>query len=1023
MQNVQNADIQRVMNLVDLYRTKVSKESKAAKELADYYKTEYDNEIDFAYRLHEQGIDGYCLNIEIPEDAVDAIRANEQLLGHFYKEVAGEDADSDVLSYFLAEKYDSTIFSEEETTFLKSHFAEMVNYIIQTPNNNLQAVEEDDRNDIDLLPQEVLDLVKERVAIPAGSRVYNPFTGFAQLAYLYKDSSFFCEESYMSYFKRWNVFCDKLRETGQVENKVDENKLYAWMRVALYANKINATVIEDGSTPDNCNAVVSYIPFIPSAIPNKVQGRMGDEPSDPDMINKIISAYQNLDDGGKMILIIPTEYLWEKRLIAFGEKASYSLELEALWKRMIIDNSLVEIIQLPSVMGRSFYDEEHCIVIAEKGCKDKDVTFIDTRYAFLNSDGILFKKTLDLDALHKMIENGGKEDNIGLRKFVQIPRNEVNSDLLVPQVYVLEKPTESDVPVPLTELCALGTAHIYDVQENLPEDTPWVTQDNLTITFQGTLDMSTLKKAGCPNNPGGWKYGNRKLSNFLRGKNGYPEKDIYISRYRNCKYVDGKKDVVLFKLSEEGISTSVINATGNAIAVSPDIHILQPNNKIDALSLAAILQMPVVYRQIKAYEKFGLYGPLGHLKDIIVPTGKRILHDEILRLDNEYATYVKQEGLLATKKTEYINEVRMRKHDMGQYIFELVNIEDLMRYYLDNRETEKDFCQQIENLLDNFRSSLGELSTLLDNLSKEEQFGNPETFNVNEFLSGLGKRHIKDSYRIQYTCDWSSIKKYNEKKQQAELDAINHQMMMEDMKQQAELDAINHQMMMEDMKQRAELDAINHQMMMEDMKQQAELDAINDQMMEEDMKQQAELDVIADQMMSEDQKRQMKELAELDAINDQKMRENQKRQADVEEPITMSSVIGRDNGISANANMYMPPIYVAPNDFQRLVNNILNNAKRHGFTDPNNKGYAVQINTSINTESGMYQIDFRNNGNPLPEGMNKMRYGIKGEKAGKTGGTGIGGNYVKSFVEHYGGDYDIFMEDGWTVVRIYLPIE
>ena len=1021
MQNVQNATEiqQRVMNLVDLYRRKVSKESKAAKELADYYKTEYDNEIDFAYRLHEQGIDGYCLNIEIPEDAVDAIRANEQLLGYFYKEVAGDDADPDVLSNFLAEKYDSTIFSEEETTFLKSHFAEIVNYIILTPNNNLQAVEEDDRNDIDLLPQEVLDLVKERVAIPAGSRVYNPFTGFAQLAYLYKDSSFFCEESYMYYFKRWNVFCDKLRETGQVENKVDENKLHAWMRVVLYANKINATVIEDGSTPQNCNAVVSYIPFIPSAIPNKVQGRMGDELSDPDMINKLLFAYKVLTNGGKMVLIIPTRFLWEKVLFASGERTSYSLELEALWKQLIEDNSLVEIIQLPSVMGKSIYDEEHCIVIAEKGCKGKDVTFIDARYASQNSDGILFKKTLDLDALHTMIENGGKEDNTGLRKFVQIPRNEINSDLLVPQVYVLEKPSESDAPVPLTELCALGTAHIYDVQENLPEDTPWITQDNLTPTFQGTLDMSTPKKAGCPNNPEGWKYGNRKLSNFLMGKNGYPENDIYISRYRNCKYVDGKKDAVLFKLSEEDISTSVINATGNAIAVSPDIHILQPNNKIDALSLAAILQMPVVYRQIKAYEKFGLYGPLGHLKDIIVPTEKRILHDEILRLNNEYATYVKQEGLLATKKTEYINEVRMRKHDMGQYIFELVNIEDLMRYYLDNRETEKDFCQQIKNLLDNFRSSLGDLSTLLDNLSKEEQFGNPETFNVNEFLSGLGKRHIKDSYRIQYTCDWSSIKKYNEKKQQAELDAINDQMIEEDMKRQAELDAINDQMLEEDMKQQAELDAIADQMMMEDMKQQAEMDAIADQMMMEDMKQQAESDAINHQMMMEDMKLQ----AESDAINDQMMKDDMKRQADTETPLTMSFVIGRDNGISANASMYMPPIYVAPNDFQRLVNNILNNAKRHGFTNPNKKDYVVQINASIDAESGMYQIDFRNNGDPLPEGMNKMRYGLKGEKAGKTAGTGLGGNYVKSFVEHYGGDYDIFMEDGWTVVRICLPIK
>ena len=38
MQNVKNADIQRVMNLVNLYRTKVSIESQKAKDLAEEYK-------------------------------------------------------------------------------------------------------------------------------------------------------------------------------------------------------------------------------------------------------------------------------------------------------------------------------------------------------------------------------------------------------------------------------------------------------------------------------------------------------------------------------------------------------------------------------------------------------------------------------------------------------------------------------------------------------------------------------------------------------------------------------------------------------------------------------------------------------------------------------------------------------------------------------------------------------------------------------------------------------------------------
>jgi signal transduction histidine kinase len=134
-----------------------------------------------------------------------------------------------------------------------------------------------------------------------------------------------------------------------------------------------------------------------------------------------------------------------------------------------------------------------------------------------------------------------------------------------------------------------------------------------------------------------------------------------------------------------------------------------------------------------------------------------------------------------------------------------------------------------------------------------------------------------------------------------------------------------------------------------------------------------------------------------------------------EKDIIVENVIGRNTAI--------PSLYVSKIDLQRLISNIVDNARKHGFTDSNRKDYEMKISLSIDSDSNSFQIDFKNNGNPLPEGMNKMRYGIKGEKAGKTAGTGIGGSYVKKFVEHYGGDYDVFMEGDWTVIRIVLPIK
>ena len=80
----------------------------------------------------------------------------------------------------------------------------------------------------------------------------------------------------------------------------------------------------------------------------------------------------------------------------------------------------------------------------------------------------------------------------------------------------------------------------------------------------------------------------------------------------------------------------------------------------------------------------------------------------------------------------------------------------------------------------------------------------------------------------------------------------------------------------------------------------------------------------------------------------------------------------------------------------------------------------------MNEERDIFQIDFTNNGTPFPKGLDKIRYGLKGEKGGITAGTGEGGYIVKSIVEHYGGDYDLLTQKDqdtiWSTVRIYLPI-
>ncbi len=136
-------------------------------------------------------------------------------------------------------------------------------------------------------------------------------------------------------------------------------------------------------------------------------------------------------------------------------------------------------------------------------------------------------------------------------------------------------------------------------------------------------------------------------------------------------------------------------------------------------------------------------------------------------------------------------------------------------------------------------------------------------------------------------------------------------------------------------------------------------------------------------------------------------------------------IVEEDNNASETADAPNDsPLFVniAHVDFERLVKNILVNAREHGFLCPEDNKYELAIHLSVDVKRAMYQIDFVNNGTPLPQGMNKLRYGIRGEKAGMTGGTGNGGYIVKNIVEHYKGDYDVFMNENKTVIRILLPI-
>ena len=108
-----------------------------------------------------------------------------------------------------------------------------------------------------------------------------------------------------------------------------------------------------------------------------------------------------------------------------------------------------------------------------------------------------------------------------------------------------------------------------------------------------------------------------------------------------------------------------------------------------------------------------------------------------------------------------------------------------------------------------------------------------------------------------------------------------------------------------------------------------------------------------------------------------------------------------------------------------IVNNIIDKAIHHGFVDKERDDYIIYVKISYVSKRDMYRIDFTNNGNPLPEGLTMERYALRGEKAGATGRTGMGGYRINNILRHYGGSLELSNDPSSqfpVTVSIYLPI-
>ena len=487
-------------------------------------------------------------------------------------------------------------------------------------------------------------------------------------------------------------------------------------------------------------------------------------------------------------------------------------------------------------------------------------------------------------------KNNEKINIISSDKQVFVDANELTSKCLWPSHYLTERPTKG---IPLSYIsCFKENKRIMDLvdfkrmnrrREIIIPD--WISN----LSYIAEPDLSSDFKDSNLSNKELLKYSDlTDTDKYFASEINPPFVMLSGNKRLKVGYIDGA--------SEEKF-TSILPC-------------LSPINGIDVKYLAAILLSSEVSEQILSCCEDGTISSyLEYCLDyIIVPD-----HDE--KEQHQFLINSFEQALLATKtemndkienkvssmKADYINEVRMRKHDMRPHLRQIASSERLMIHYIDNINEIEELKVHLKKQIANSQTALKSISELVDHLSDEEKFGIPEHVDLIKFFEDYDRKYgANGEFEIRFTYEKNT--------------------------------------------------------------------------------------------------------------NLESIRETRRHSIDI------------DADIEQNMNDKFPLlINIAPVDLNRIVVNIVENAKRHGFTDENRKDYFLSVDVGTDDNGNMYQIDFCNNGNPLPAGITKERFGIRGEKAGINAGTGSGGYIVKTIVEHYGGDYDIFSKEGITTIRIKLP--
>ena len=148
--------------------------------------------------------------------------------------------------------------------------------------------------------------------------------------------------------------------------------------------------------------------------------------------------------------------------------------------------------------------------------------------------------------------------------------------------------------------------------------------------------------------------------------------------------------------------------------------------------------------------------------------------------------------------------------------------------------------------------------------------------------------------------------------------------------------------------------------------------------------------------------------------------------------LTVEEVFQKFVGNCLKHNYYTIQLFIQPEamrekcmfdrQFERVLENLVSNAERHAFTNPDKQDYRICID--ISKIDNYISILFKNDGTPPSPALTEKAYFTRGLFLGTTGHNGFGGSIIRDIVEEQGGIVHLKLNEKEFpfIVEMKLPI-